>query len=172
MTGKEKKNMPKWAMYALAYKMIDDSLEYKCPLQAIAIEESILTDRLSSTLNIGRANAKPKSSLGKVLREWKPENCSNRNKNAALFDSEMDALFPLLLEWWVARCDLHHGMVKSSHGEPPEKLAAEFLAYAEKVAKTGLKLTRQVDKWTKRRVRAAEKAATKGQATKARRASR
>ena len=49
----DKKNYPKYDSYRLAFKMIDDALKCGCPLQAITIEESILTDRLSSTLNVG-----------------------------------------------------------------------------------------------------------------------
>ena len=51
--AKRKPNTAKGKSYALAYDMIRAAMEKDCPLQAIAIEESIITDRLSSTLNVG-----------------------------------------------------------------------------------------------------------------------
>ena len=155
-----KKNHAKYELYALAFRMIDDALQHGCPLQAIAVEESILTDRLSSTLNAGRVKASPKTSLGKALGEWKPKSAkSSPNANAALFDGEMEKMYPSLRQWWDDRCALLHAIVKSSQGEAPALSPDAFVALANKTAKTGLALSRRVDNWTRRRIRAAKSAA-------------
>ncbi|MBR4900020.1 MAG: hypothetical protein IKZ46_03700 [Victivallales bacterium] len=155
----EKKNVAKYRLYSLAYGMIKDSIDCNCPLQAVAIEESILTDRLSSTLNVGRQKATPKDSLGRALREWKPKKSSDsRNRNAALFDSEMNELFPRLEAWWEERCFLLHGLVKSPQGGCQDVAPEDFVARAVKAAKVGLLLTRKVDNWTKRQIQKARTA--------------
>ncbi len=153
------KNMPKFNAYRLAFGMIKDALEKGCPLQAIAIEESVLTDRLSSTLNVGRPNRRAKSSLGCALGEWHPKK-SNASRNAALFDDYMEMLFPKLDAWWKNRNALLHGIAKSAQGGTPEIDAADFMAYAMKTAKEGLMLVRKVDAWTKRQISAARKSTT------------
>ena len=83
----DKKNYPKYYSYRLAFKMIDDALKFGCPLQAITIEESILTDRLSSTLNVGILKGKPYETLGSVLNAWRPKKKGKElHSNAILFD--------------------------------------------------------------------------------------
>ncbi len=151
-----KKNTPKFNAYRLAFGMIKDALEKECPLQAIAIEESVLTDRLSSTLNVGRPNRRAKSSLGCALCEWHPKK-SNASRNAALFDDYMEMQFPKLDAWWKNRNALLHGIAKSAQGHPPEIDAGDFMAYAMRTAKEGLTLVRKVDAWTKRQISAARK---------------
>ena len=59
---KLRKNYAKRDSYELAFRMIDNAIKYDCPLQAITIEESILADRLWSTLNVG----KPKRPLARL----------------------------------------------------------------------------------------------------------
>lgn len=157
----ETKNMRKQESYKLAFGMMNDALDRDCPLQAIAIAESILTDRLSSTLNVGRSKKPPKDTLGKVLSEWHPvKPGTSRNANSNLFDSEMESLFPKLEAWWKERNALLHGIAKSAQGEVPEICAEEFPLRAMKAAKDGLALVRKADAWAKRQIRKSRKAAT------------
>lgn len=155
-----KPNSAKGKAYALAYGMIKAAMEKDCPLQAIAIEESILTDRLSSTLNVGKDNAEPCSSLGQVLREWNgnPLKGVAPNANAALFDKEMLMLLPSLEAWWQNRNDLLHGIVKAPCGRGPKTQADFFMEKARTVAEEGKRLADSVKKWTQKQVRRADKA--------------
>lgn len=148
------KNMRKYESYKLAFDMIDEGIAGKCPLQAIAIEESILTDRLSSILNVGKPKAQPYDSIGKALWAWHPKR-GNPVANAALFDEEMEALYPRLDNWRNERNLLLHGLAKSAQGDDPEIAAEEFMPRAMKAAKEGLVLVRKVDAWTKRQIRKA-----------------
>lgn len=146
-----KPNADKGKAYALAYDMIKAAMENGCPLQAITIEESILTDRLSSTLNAHKASKSPFRTLNGALSEWKRQ----KTRGESLFDDAMNALLPRLEAWWKNRNALLHGIAKSPCGEGPEIPAEEFLARAEKAAKDGLVLTRRVSRWTQKQVRQA-----------------
>ncbi len=154
--GPPAQNMRKYESYKLAFDMIDEGIAGNCPLQSIAVEESILTDRISSTLNAGKQNASPANSLGHALRQWHPQKGSP-DPNSALFDEKMEKLFTRLDAWRKERNALLHAIVKSAQGDEPETPASEFLLRAMKAAKDGLALVRKVDKWTKRQIRKAAK---------------
>jgi hypothetical protein len=147
-------NTAKEKAYALAFGMINTALEKGCPLQAITIEESILTDRLSSTLNAKKEKKTPCSTLNRALKEW-----ANQLKSGeSLFDEKMSALRPSLYAWWDERNELLHGIVKSPCGEGPTIPAEDFLERAEKAAREGLDLARKVVRWTQKQVRLARQA--------------
>lgn len=146
------KNYAKYRAYALAYTMINNALEHRCPLQAITIEESILSDRLWSTLNVGLQKRKL-GTLGQALREWKPKGAGVRNQNVARFDAEMELLFPRIEKWWNCRNDLLHGIAKSWQGEGPLVDASDFQSKAMSVAKEGLTLANKVKSWTQKQIR-------------------
>jgi hypothetical protein len=158
----DKKNYPKYDSYRLAFGMIDDALKCGCPLQAITIEESILTDRLSSTLNVGISKGKPYKTLGSVLNAWRPKNKNKQpHSNAKLFDLEMNNLYERLDKWREARNNLLHGLVKSFQGEEPETPAGDFIKTATKQAEEGLYLVKKVKNWVQKQVRNAKKAKVK-----------
>jgi hypothetical protein len=148
-----KPNTAKGKAYALAYGMINTALENGCPLQAITIEESLLTDRQSSTLNAHNASKTPFMTLNRALSEWKRQ----KARGESLFDDEMNGLLPQLEEWWDERNALLHGIAKSPCGQGPDIPAEEFVARAEKAAKEGVKLARKVSRWTQKQVAKARK---------------
>jgi hypothetical protein len=153
--GPRKKNMAKYESYKLAFQLIDESIRHNFPLQAITIEESILTDRLSSTLNAGKKNAKPCDTLGQALILWRgiPQRNISPSNNAVLFDDAMMALLPRIEVWWKERNALLHGIAKSRCGEGPEISAEAFMARAVNAATEGLDLTKIVKAWTQHQVR-------------------
>lgn len=158
----DKKNYPKYDSYRLAFGMIADALKYGCPLQAITIEESILTDRLSSTLNVGISKGKPYQTLGSVLNAWRPKKKGGQpHPNAKLFDLEMNNLYERLDKWREARNLLLHGLVKSFQGEGPETSAVDFIKTATEQAEEGLYLVKKVKNWVQKQVRNAKKAKVK-----------
>ena len=148
-----KPNTAKGKAYALAYGMINTALENGCPLQAITIEESLLTDRLSSTIKAHQVNKTPFMTLNRALSEWKRQ----KARGVSLFDDEMNGLLPQLEAWWKERNALLHGIAKSPCGQGPDIPAEEFVARAEKAAKEGLYLARKVSRWTQKQVRHARK---------------
>ena len=151
---KARKNYAKRDSYALAFRMIDNAIKYDCPLQAITIEESILADRLWSTLNVGRT----KLSLGTMnaaLLQWKPTKGSTVNKNAKRFDGYMEALYPRLKVWWKDRNKLLHGIAKSFQGDGPEVPANDYMRAAMSTAIEGMDLVNAVMKWSRRQIRIA-----------------
>lgn len=158
-THKIKGNVAKRDAYALAHQMMKDAIEKECPLQAITIEESILSDRLWSTLNVGRtvsATEFKNMTLGKALREWRPGSKvreSKGNPNRMRFDEEMNECYLELSQWWTDRCELLHEIAKSLQGEGPKVPAKIFLKRAMDVAIVGSTLVRIVENWTAKQIR-------------------
>lgn len=156
MKEENKKNYAKQNSYALASVMLDEAILHNYPLQAIAIEESIISDRLWSALgsvNIG--NGKHES-MGAALQAWK---MLKKNKSAANpFDEEIEALYTKLSNWWDCRCKLIHGIVKSPTGIGPKITADKFIKSANETAKKGRKLVRLVKNWSKKKVYKSKKA--------------
>ena len=160
MTNSIRKNMGKQASYALALSMIKRAIEHDCPLQAVTIEESILADRLYSTINAGTTRDKPLSGTlnGALLQwEWKCEKDGSEKSVDSRFDGEVAELRPELKHWWGIRCELLHGIAKSVQGKQPNYPASEFMEKARSAARDGLKYLRIVDRWTKRKIRASRK---------------
>ena len=63
----ENKNYAKRDSYALAFEMISTAIRHNFPLQAIAVEESIMSDRIWSALNASKTNGGSKETLGRAL---------------------------------------------------------------------------------------------------------
>ena len=159
-----KKNYAKCDSYALAFALINKAISMQFPLQAIAIEESILADRIWSTLNVGMGERTKVESLGVALERWRPTRADKKtgrlpspHPNAARFDDEMNELEPMLLDWWKARSKVLHGIVKSFQGCAPNICAEDFTANAQFVAEIGLVLVKQVCNWTKKQIRRAKR---------------
>lgn len=156
------KNIKKGMSYTLAFALINDALKCKCHLQAIAVEESILADRLASALYFGEkatAGLPDRDTLGMILRKWK-DGCDKRKRGAefvARRRKRMDDCFgeqhDRLLSWWKARNELLHGIVKSFPGTSPIHTPEQFLEKAQTAAEEGYKLVREIDRLSKREIR-------------------
>lgn len=152
------KNYEKQASYALAHRMMSTAIEARFPLQAITIAESILADRLWSTLNKGADRGNSHATLGEALSSWAPKNPNKTpNPNAALFDKEMEMLKPDIDQWWKDRNKVLHGIAKSFRGEAPEIPASEYENYAQYVAIVGSELVRRVSNWSTKQIRRAKR---------------
>ena len=130
-------NMEKHDSYTLAYDRIALALKQGFPLEAIAIEESILADRLFSYLT--HKNEKidiEKTSLGTLI---------SKAKNLST-DFEAN-IYSQLDQWRKQRNKMLHGIVKSVPGTAPETKADDFIPEATKLAEEGLTLTRIVQAW-------------------------
>lgn len=107
------KNIKKGMSYTLAFALINDALKCKCHLQAIAVEESILADRLASALYFGEkaeAESLDKDTLGRILKIGR---MGATNGNAALnsWREEGSAWMIVLANSMIACCPGgKHGM--------------------------------------------------------------
>ena len=133
------KNMEKHDSYTLAYDRIAEALEQGFPLEAIAIEESIIADRLVSYLVFRNVTSPPINNFGKLI-EFAEKHSESSN---ALF-------FEQVRTWKNGRNSMLHGIVKSMPGTAPATKAEDFIAEARRLAEEGLKLTRVVQNWQKR----------------------
>lgn len=139
-----KKNIAKGCSYALAFRLLGDAVKHNYPLQAIAIEESILADRLWSALNAGKEDGGTPGTLGNALGAWRPKEPSKRHHNAHLLDKMAGGCFEDLTAWWRDRNTVLHGLVKSFTGKEPEVAAADFEKFASETAEKGLLLVNVV----------------------------
>jgi hypothetical protein len=67
MESSNKKQTGRYLRYKLAFDRLDESLEQGWLLEAISLEESIITDRLLSVLQTKGMAASSKQSLGNLL---------------------------------------------------------------------------------------------------------
>lgn len=129
-------NMEKHDSYTLAYDRIAEALEQGFPLEAIAIEESIIADRLVSYLAHKNEKVSIKTSFFELI--YTAKNLSSDFKAN---------LYTQLNEWRDHRNKMLHGIVKSMPGTAPTTKAEDFIAEARRLAEEGLKLTRVVQNW-------------------------
>ena len=150
----EKKNYAKRDSYALAFGMISTAIRHNFPLQAIAVEESILSDRIWSALNASKPTGGKKETLGRALEEWK-----RLMEDGVPFPigEEAETMRENLVRWWDSRNRLIHGIVKSFRGEEPQIAAANFERSAMKAAAKGLGLAKQVCNWSHKQIRKTRK---------------
>lgn len=149
-----KKNYAKRDSYALAFGMIATAIQHNFPLQAIAVEESIISDRLWSALNAGKPNGGKKETLGKALDMWRHLEKSGKQHPLG---EEAEAMRGDLMKWWDSRNRLIHGIVKSFRGEEPKIAATNFERCAMKAAVNGGELARRACNWSQKQIRKGRK---------------
>jgi hypothetical protein len=71
MESSNKKQTGRYLRYKLAFDRLDESLEQGWLLEAISLEESIITDRLLSVLQTKGMAASSKQSLGNLIAQAK-----------------------------------------------------------------------------------------------------
>lgn len=133
-------NMEKHDSYTLAYDRIASALKHGFPLEAIAIEESIIADRIFSYLTYKKENIDiKKTGFGHLI-----------DKASALSDDFKLNIYSQIDQWRKSRNAMLHGIVKSVPGTAPEIKAEDFIQKATELAEEGLKLTRIVQNWQRR----------------------
>ena len=134
------KNYYKFYSYRYAYSQMKKAIDQKFYLEAITIQESIITDRLlnfvirNNIKNISEDELhKPIAYLNKLIVHCKP-----------YYDDEI--LYNELNEFRYSRNNCIHAMVKSYPGNPTPKVS-EFQKLAKETSINGKILTRRVDAW-------------------------
>jgi hypothetical protein len=119
------------------------AIEGKFYLEAITIQESIITDRLLSF--VIRKELIDSSDSKLLIRNISLNNLTKLSKDH--FDD--DALIIELDEFRFSRNNCIHAMVKSFPGNPTQKIN-EFQKLARETSLSGRILTRKVDAWHSR----------------------
>jgi len=137
------KNMPKYKSYRNAYDQIKLAIDAGFFLEAITIEESILTDRLFRFCkDHGMKKPIDRATLGDVLRVL-------QGLPAETQDFENIDFLPSLIEFWDNRNICLHQIVKSGPGEPTIDFV-EIIDRARITAISGKALTKKVSNWAQR----------------------
>lgn len=136
----ERGNIQKFAAYTEAFARIKSGLDTGHPIEAIAIEEAILSDRISSHLTHYKSMPGGEyPAFGNLIKKW--EKLSSR-----LQDNQGEKLAIKTKTWKDRRNAAIHGLVKSDAGMPPTDTDS-FLEEANETAQEGLTLVRDVLSW-------------------------
>lgn len=142
-------NSEKYESYREAWSRIQSALENHFYLEAITIEESIISDRLISTFS-GSKSLKPlpelktgrSHSFYQLIEHWRSA------FSGGLQSGEYSNLIEAVDQWRCMRNRAIHAIVKSAPGEPHPSIDG-FLLIAKEAAEKGEKLAREVSKWNK-----------------------
>jgi len=137
-----KANHAKFLSYKLAHERMKAAVEAGFPLEAVAIAESLITDRLLSFINFYGADFDPeKSTLGGVAQ--KAAKICRETSN----DPVGEALATKAEMWAKDRNSVLHAIAKSGQGVGPKIATYAFVEHAHGVAVRGLDLVKQVKSW-------------------------
>ena len=141
-------NRSKYLSYTKAWKRINDSMEAGFHLEAITIEESIISDRLLSYV-LGVAPSSKvhgKSGLSELITHWR------KHAGPSLMKSDGSDLGKSTDAWRTKRNTAVHGLVKSSPGTPTMQ-PNDFFELARQTAEEGKILAREIQNWHKKILR-------------------
>lgn len=142
-------NAIKYEAYREAWTRIKQAQKSGFFLEAITIEESIISDRLISYLTRTPEAPSPKDKKGKILsfnqliERWQKHLLPNTISSTDYTDLTIE-----IDEWRKSRNDAIHAIVKSEPGQSIDDIEV-FLENAKKVAVRGEYLAREVCKWDK-----------------------
>jgi hypothetical protein len=136
----KKGNKTKYDLYKEAFARIKSANESNFFLEAVAIQEAIISDRLKSHLgHLGKLPKRKRPTLFDLVETWKSE---NQGRNL-----EIKINLPELVDQWrVLRNQAVHGLVCTPGVD-------DFLNSAKAAAITGEVLARAVCAWHKKEVR-------------------
>ena len=142
------KNIPKYLSYTKAWERINSALEAGFHLEAITIEESIISDRLLSyVLGVAPSSkAHKKSGLGELINHWR------KHAGDSLIKADGKDLGKFTDDWRKKRNNAVHGLVKSSPGSPTMP-PDDFFELARQAAEEGKILAREIQNWHKKILR-------------------
>jgi hypothetical protein len=132
----------KYELLSNAHSRIPYAISRGFHIEAIAIIESVLADRLESAINASNPELRIKNTLGSVIRT-----------SAELGVIKKDLADNLKI-WHDARSKIIHEMVKLSE---EESTWSERMKFARQIALEGVQLTKEVDKISKKLKRLGER---------------
>jgi hypothetical protein len=139
-------NADKYLAYREAWTRIKEAQLQGFYLEAITIEESIISDRLSSYFrNVLRTDRQP-NSLKRMQDLWR------KHHPEPIVFGDYDDLITALGKWREGRNKSIHAIVNSH--EHPEQSIESFLLHSKNVAERGEKLTSAISQWCDKKIRA------------------
>lgn len=141
-------NHAKYLSYRLAHERMQGAIDAGFPLEAVAIAESLITDRLLSFANFHEAGFDPdKTTLVKAAQ--KVAKICRKTTN-----DELGAKLATKAEQWAAdRNAVLHAIAKSSQGTGPKIAADGFVKHAHGVAQKGMALVKDIKAWHSKQLR-------------------
>ncbi|MBU0596378.1 hypothetical protein KJ567_06830 [Candidatus Bipolaricaulota bacterium] len=142
-------NSTKYESYREAWSRIDSACEDTYFLEAITIEESIISDRIISYLS-RPSSPKPLKPKGKCRYPGFAElvDMVRKDVGGPVLHGDFTDLFTALDQWRDSRNTAIHAIVKSDPGTPTHPVE-DFLADAQRCAEQGKDLARAVCAWHK-----------------------
>ncbi len=165
-TTPEPKNIQKGLAYKLAHEQMNEAIdgERPFPIEALAIEESILSDRLRSAIWTLVPKARGAKRFAQIIE-------AVFDRNAGIATSGFEGLHAALAKkgglaaldaWRKQRNRFVHGLACSPEPRKPTEIGSDvYLKEGLEAAREGRKLVRIVEAWSKKCVRAAKRAAKK-----------
>lgn len=129
------------ALYANAYTRIDEAIKQGFFLEAITIEESIITDRLEARVAwLSEQTQREFRNLGPLVRILKGD---DKNIKIRESDPDMQGLLLKIDKWREQRNEALHELVKFPD-DVDEKCWEDFYSKTKNVAEEGKTLSRKV----------------------------
>lgn len=136
--------------YSEAFKRIESSMSSGHFFEAITIQESIISDRVSSFLEgtgtLG-ANEIHRLSLSSLIKFWKVATV-----NPGCIWERCDSLISKVDSWRSERNKFIHGLVKFPAHKKDIPSTSDFIRGAAEAAEKGRELARQVSDWRARQI--------------------
>ncbi len=141
-------NKQKYLSYTKAWEQISTAINQGFYLEAVTIEESIISDRLLSyILGVApKSKVGIKSGLANLISHWR------KLAGTSLIESNGSDLGEITNAWREKRNKAVHGLVKSAPGTSTSS-PEDFLELARLTAQEGQALARKVQNWHKRALR-------------------
>lgn len=140
-----KPNTTKYESYAEAWRRMKAATEAGFYLEAIAIQESIIFDRIRSFVEYAtNEEVKNEVPYGKLVRRFEAALNTDSGKQKR-WNNDKD-LVERLSKWAEQRNKAVHQIVRSKPGSPTQPVD-EFLSEAERAANDGAALARRVSDW-------------------------
>jgi hypothetical protein len=144
MQGSDKatKNADKQQLYALSFQRISDAIKQGFPIEALALEESIISDRLHSFI---------KDCFPADLKKCGDGGISDRLKVVRIyFAHEKHDILCRIKSWIGKRNQAIHGIVATKGGCKAKLTGANFISEAMAAAKKGEILAHKVSDWVRK----------------------
>jgi hypothetical protein len=147
-------NSVKCLAYREAYTRITQAQEQGFYLEAITIEESIISDRLSSYFRNVLEETKPFSTLKRMEDYWR------KSQPEAIVSKNHSDLIAALSEWRKCRNEAIHAIVQDNPN--PENSGDTqgieiFLNRSKDTAARGEELAKEIAQWCDKRIKEAKK---------------
>lgn len=143
-------NEQKSSRYAFALGRIRSAMQSEFYLEALTIEESLITDRLLASLEhrqVGERDERQR--LFELIKKHQVD--PGLDPAAWAGEEKVTDLFDELQQWRVKRNDLIHGFGKCLPGSDLET-PPYLMARAKQAAERGLVLFRMLDGWLRRQM--------------------